>query len=246
MERIYCVKMDKQKVLKNVIFIGLILLADFMLAQLHVDGDMLPFYDGVAYGASMYFYMLQFFVFACYSLYMHSEFENFLYGAGVYRLVREGRKKLFWRLNARLVALFIGISFAQLAGYGMIKLLLAKQLYLIDRISFLHICIVNLLAYYFVFFLQMILELWFSGRIAMYLVMLYYLFSLFAGDNLHLLGNRLSSLQFLFLPNITMRLRWEKMCSSFWMTGIEFVFLVGIIIAGLFVGCKLFQQKDIV
>ena len=30
------------------------------------------------------------------------------------------------------------------------------------------------------------------------------------------------------------------------MTGIEFVFLVGIIIAGLFVGCKLFQQKDIV
>lgn len=102
--------MDKQKVLKNIIFIGLILLADIMLARLHVDGDMLPFYDGVAYGASMYFYMLQ----------------------------------------------------------------------------------------------------------------------------------------FLFLPNITMRLRWEKMCSSFWMTGIEFVFLVGIIIAGLFVGCKLFQQKDIV
>ena len=66
MERIYCVKMDNQKVLKNIIFIGLILLADFMLARLHVDGDMLPFYDGVAYGASMYFYMLQFFVFACY------------------------------------------------------------------------------------------------------------------------------------------------------------------------------------
>ena len=45
--------MDNQKVLKNIIFIGLILLADFMLARLHVDGDMLPFYDGVAYGASM-------------------------------------------------------------------------------------------------------------------------------------------------------------------------------------------------
>lgn len=238
--------MDKQKVLKNIIFIGLVLLADFMLARLHMDGDMLLFYDGVAYGASMYFYMLQFFVFACYSLYMHSEFENYVYGAGVYRLVREGRKKLFWRLNARLAGLLIGLSFVQLAGYGMMNLFLASKLYLIDWGSFLHIFLVNLLAYYFVFFLQMMLELWFSGRIAMYLVMLYYLFSLFAGDNLHLLGNHFSLLQFLFLPNITMRLRWEKMCSFFGMTGIEFVFLIGITGAGVFVGCKLFEQKDIV
>lgn len=231
--------------LKRLIFAGMLWIADLMIVRLYRDGNLLSVFDGIDYGGRLYFYMLHFFVFACYSMYIHGEFEGFVNGAGIYKIVREGRNWLFARMSARLACMLFVLGAVHLTGYGAMNLFLSGRAYLTDLKLFIHMLFVNIFVYYFVFFIQMVMELWFSGRIAMYIVMLYYLVGLFIGDSMYLAGNHFPLLQFLFLPNIAMRLRWEKLYSSSWMSGVEMVLLVGIIVVSFFIGRKLFQEKDI-
>lgn len=238
--------MDKQKILKKGICFGMLWLADYMMAQLYRDGNMETIFNGVAYGSRVYFYVLPFFVFACFSLYMHGEFEEYVCGMGVYRLIREGRSRLFVRLAARLFLQLLAIGAIHISGYGCMCYAMIGKIYFGDWRLFVRFLIVNAFVYYFVFFVQMMLELWMSGRIAMYITMVYYLVSLFVGDMLYIADNSLPHLQLFFLPNIAMRVRWEKIGNLLFGPGTEILLLTGIICIIFFAGNFLFRKKDII
>lgn len=242
--------MDKTKLAKKLVFAAMIFLADFMLVESGADSDLIAIYDGVRYGDILYYYMLQFFVFSCYSVYIQGEFENLVSNSGIYIMIRGERKKLFSMLNARLIKILLNISFLHLAGYVAMELLLTHRVHTGDGKAFLHALLVNFLVYYLLLFVQMILELWFTGRIALCVIMFFYLFSLFVGDLLLGMG-RFSrgivsvSLQFIFFPNIAMRLRWKELLEIQPMNGQEFIILAGMIVVAVICGYKLFQKKDI-
>lgn len=238
--------MDKQKILKKLVFAGLVCMVDFMLVRLNEDGNLILIFDGAAYDSHVYYYMFPFFIFACYSMYIHGEFGEYVSKTGICLLVRAGRGRLYEKLCAKLVGMYCFILTIHLAGYGIGCFVLCGRVYLSDIKLFVCMLAINVLVYFLVFLVQMILELWLTGRTAMYIIMIYYLASLYVGDCLYRAENQVLPCHFPFLPNIAMRLRLEKL-AGFPETAATGIILLGGITAGFYgIGRKMFNKKDII
>lgn len=234
------------KNIKNIIFVIALSIFAYLQVQISQDADLINIYGGVIFNASAVFYVRWFFLFACYSLYIYGEFETYVKEYGILLVTREkSRNRLLMRLTQRLLRLIVQIELIKILCYVVIMIIIKGKITANNPFELIKMVILNILVIFSIMFVQMIVELYFSGNIAVCVSLTYFLFSLEISDFIEKSNFFPKEINLSMFPNLMMKVRLDKLIRN---TDMYFAVMVGIIlvIASIYLTTKrLFQKKDI-
>lgn len=219
-------------------------------AYLQIQGswgnDLLHAYDGVVFNSTIAYYVKCFFLFACYSLYTYNEFETHMNQYGIILVTREAsRDKLLLHLAQRLLKFILQIEVLRVVCYGLMLLLMKQSITVSSPIDFVRSIFLNILVCFLILFIQMIVEIWYSGNIAVVISLTSFLIGLGISDIIERSEVIPSTVNLLFVQNLTMRIRVESMVEN---DGIMIAVIIGLLmgIVGMYFITQLcFRKKDI-
>ncbi len=235
------------KNIKNIIFIAALCIAAYLQIQVSRDTDLINMYNGVIFNGNITFYIRCFFLFACYSLYTYNEFETYMKEYGVLLVTREkSRNRLLMRLTERLLRLIIQIECIKILCYVVLMIIIKGRITANNPFELIKIVILNILVIFLIMFVQMIVELYFSGNIAVCISLAYFLFSLDISDFIERSNLVPSKMNLLMIPNLMMKVRLDMLIKD---TGMHFV-VIGILMLIVIILYLLikrqFLKKDII
>lgn len=232
--------------LKKIIFVCGLLLFSYFHLKITKDNDLAELYSGLVFHNSPVFYVPYLLLFACYSLYTYREYSTFLGKYGVILIFREkSRSKLYHHMIKILMKALLFIEIVKIGCYLFLQLILKGEVYCREPLEFLKMIVFHLLIYGFVLLLQMNIELFSSGDIAVFVSMAVYVISLGMSN---LIGTETfleKVLQSVNIFNLTMQIRLNTLIDSFASQTIIMVALSGIIFLVFQLGKAMFLKKDL-
>lgn len=202
-------------------------------------------YNGFPFGCNEIRYIIQFILFLSYSVFVYNEFETYIDQYGVLLVVRyQSRNRMVLQLFFRLSTYICILECIKLFCFVILSIILRGSIIINDPIVLYKTITLEILVYIIVFFVQVILEIFYSGKIALFIVLSYYLCCLGVSNSLFLNTIEVKKINLILLPNLTMRYRLDEL------TGGKhyIILLVGVfaVISFLFLLFrKLFSRKDI-
>lgn len=235
------------KNIKNIIFIVALCIVAYLQIQVSQDTDLISMYNGVIFNGNITFYIRCFFLFACYSLYIYNEFETYMKEYGVLLVTREkSRNRLLMRLTERLLRLIVQIESIKILCYVVFMIIIKGKITANNPFQLIKIVILNILVIFLIMFVQMIVELYFSGNIAVCISLAYFLFSLDISDYIERSNSFSPQINLLMIPNLMMKVRLDMLIKD---TGMYFVVmgvLILIVISIYLLTKRQFLNKDII
>lgn len=233
---------------KSKIIIYIVAICMWAYLQIRSDwgNDLLYLYDGVVFNSTIAYYVQCFFLFACYSLYTYNEFETYINQYGMILVTREAsRDKLLLHLTQRLLKFVLQIEIMKVVCYGIILLFMEKSIVISSPFIFIRSIIINILVYVLILFVQMVIEIWYSGNIAVVVSLAYFLAGLGISDIIQRSETIPSNINLIFVQNLSMRIRFESMITNAGTVFAVIGVLVIVIVSIYFITRFYFRKKDI-
>lgn len=235
------------KTLKMIIFGLAMMVYSYVSVSLYHTPDAKEIYSGIPYGGILYVYMIHLLFLGCYMFYVYTDIEEYLYQYGVYMVTREqSRKKLFLRLTKKIFWKALQLECMLWAGYFIITMLEYGKVQIPDFHVFLTRIILHFLCVYTLLFVQMLLEIFLSGKIALISILSGYLSLVCLSDLLHKCEIKVKYIELLLFPNLLMQSRLYKILPQNQMDCFVILFVLFCDIILYWIGRKLFFKKDII
>lgn len=222
----------------------MIALYSYLTAKMSTDLDVINLYNGVDFESKLIFILINFLMLACYCLYIYNEFETYIYEYGIYIVVREhSRKKILGRLIVKLLLYIFLIEFIKIFIYICFMLILRGGITISSPLETLKMVSIYLGIYILMLLIQMMLELYFTGKVALIAVLGYYLFNIGLGSMIY---RTKSLINICLVPNLAMKFRLDILMKDYNLSYLNILtFLISLIFITLLVSRHLFVKKDI-
>lgn len=222
----------------------MIALYSYLTAKMSTDLDVINLYNGVGFESKLIFILINFLMLACYCLYIYNEFETYIYEYGVYIVVREhSRKKILSRLIVKLLSYILFIESIKILSYIFFMLILRGGITISSPLETLKVVTIHLGVYILILLIQMMLELYFTGKVALIAVLSYYLFNVGLGSMLY---KTKSFINICLLPNLAMKFRIDILMKDYSLSYLNIlIFLISLIFITGVIFQHLFVKKDI-
>ena len=231
---------------KLVIYIIAMCIWAYLQISAGSSNDLIHIYDGVVFDSTIVHYVRCFFLFACYSLYTHNEFETYINQYGTILVIRENsREKFFLHFGRRLLRLVLQIEAIRIGCYTALMIVMKQGVTINSPLLLFTSVFLNIFIYFFLLFIQMLVEIWCSGKIAVVITLVNFLIGLGISDIIDRSQFISNKINILLIQNLTMRIRVECL--------IENEYMILIIVGGLLlclgviyaVAKMCFKEKDI-
>lgn len=234
------------KLAKNIIFVIMLCLFSYLYIPLNYDTEFINLYNGINFNSRIYYYLVQFFLFSCYSLFIYNEFETYIYQYGLHVVLREqSRNKMIFRLTIKLLFFILWLEFIKIISYICCMLIMRGKITLSHPFEVLKIFFLHLFVYLLILFIQMMLEIFISGKLALCVILSYFLLSISLSDIIYESDFMAKTLNLILLPNLSMKLRLDDLISDEYLYFIVFAFLILIMFVTYRLSQYFFSRKDI-
>lgn len=197
---------------KNIMFAAALCIWAYLQVKISAGGDIINIYNGVGFNGRIVLYVRSFFLFSCYCLYAYNEFETYISRYGVLLITREkSRNKLLMRLTGKLIRLTATVEAVKIFCFVVFALIIRGSITVNNPLEFILMAVLNILSYLIILFIQMSIEIFLSGNVAVCVSMAYFLTSLCVSDYIYKISFLSKRINLLFVPNITMKLRLDEM-----------------------------------
>jgi hypothetical protein len=229
------------------ICIASLCLFSYLNISINNGKDIASLYDGVLFNSSPIEYALLFFLFSTYCLFVYHEFETYIYQSGMYIVTREqSRSKMTLRLCKKLLFYILQFEGLKLICYILVMLIMNKVLVLKSPMETLKMMLLQCLVYYIILLFQVLLEIVLSSNTALFIILSLYSVSIGISDMIFsFFANSKSFLNFIILPNISMKLRLDAMDYSNYLYYVLLGYLLLIIFFTYAILRKTFAKIDI-
>ncbi len=209
---------------KNIMFAAALCIWAYLQVKISAGGDIINIYNGVGFNGRIVLYVRSFFLFSCYCLYAYNEFETYISRYGVLLITREkSRNKLLMRLTGKLIWLFVKIEAIKILCFVVFMIIIRGSITVKNPLELFILAVLNSLSYLLMLFIQMSIEIFLSGNVAVCVSMAYFLTSLCVSDYIYKISFLSKTINLFFVPNITMKPRLDEMN----VTGSIFYIIVG-------------------
>lgn len=232
---------------KNIIFIVALCIFAYLQTGLSRDSDLINLYNGLEFNSKIAFYARWFFLFACYCLYTYNEFETYIKQYGIILVTREkSRNRLMMHLTERLLRLILQIEGIKILCYMVFTIITWRNLTVCNPMELIKMIIINILVYFLILFLQMVVEIYFSGNIAVCMSLAYFLMGLGISDIIIKKSSLfLHKLNLIIIPNLLMKVRLDIMIKNKQMHFAVIVILIFVIISTYLFFMRQIKKKDL-
>lgn len=235
------------KKVKYVIYILALCFYSYIFLPMTKGTDLIHLYQGVRFNSNISAYVMQFFLFLCYSLFIYNEFETYIEEYGILIMTRvQSRNKLINQLTKKMFGLVIQIELIKIVCYTIISIFRNGTITVNSPNELLRIVVLEVLVYTIILFVQMILEIYYSGKIALCINLTYFIACINLGDMLYGITNNVKWLNFFILPNLMMKCRLDLLVDKketyYWI----FIVLGITVLSIYFIVRRIFSKKDII
>ena len=201
--------------IKYLIFFFAILLQVYLQVEIMPDTEFINIYYGACFNADTYTYIRFFFLFAIYSFYICGEFSTYLKKYGALLVTRENkRNKLFMRLTKRMISLSVQIELMKLFCYVVLLIFIRGRVTIGNPLEVVNAVILNIIAFLFVLFMQMLLELYISENVSIVISITFFIICLRIGDYIKNSKIIPDEAILLLIPNLMMKSRTDILVNT--------------------------------
>ncbi|MCO7128260.1 hypothetical protein NIE88_21255 [Sporolactobacillus shoreicorticis] len=209
------------------------------------NGSITTLYGGIPVGGNLYFFLLNYFLFAIFSFFIFESTQKYINGYGIFQLVRhQSRKKIFQLLFSELIKYILIIESLKIFCYLLLNFIQRKQLpmYHLDVLVLFFGTIFCMIVFLLI---QMLLEAKYSSKISLLYTQVIYILILFGSDIcLKYFPN--SVINYLFLNNYMMMRHYTLLNTSFLVNTLIVTLLFVLLTSTLYLtGKHIFEEKDI-
>lgn len=231
---------------KNIIFLVALCIFAYLQINLSRDSDLINLYYGTVFNGIPAIYVRWFLLFACYCLYTYNEFETYIKQYGIILVTREqSRNRLMLRLTARLLRLILQIEVMKIICYMVFTLIIRRKLTVSNPAELIKMIVINILVFLLILFLQMIIEIYFSGNTAVCISLAYFILGLGISDFVERSTLVSRKLNLIFLPNLVMKIRLDELIKDRQMHIAVIGILIVLIISTYLFFTHQFRKKDL-
>lgn len=233
------------KRIKKLVFVVALSIFAYLQIQVGSDTDLINLYNGVVFNGNITLYIRWFFLFACYVLYIYNEFEIYLKEYGILLVTREkSRNLLLIRLIKRLLVFIVQVESMKILCYMVLMIILNGKITLNNPLELIIILFFNILVIFLILFIQMIVELYLSGNVAVCISLTYFLISLGISDYIEK-SSLPYQINLLMVPNLMMKFRLDMLIKSNEQCFIVMGILMTIMMSIFLLIKRQFLKKDI-